>query len=179
MALDEPHHHHHGEALRLQSHPMSFECPEYWKNVYAQCSSLKEMEDLFSTCGISISYMREPLRLKSTAGTILQGCLTQIDRFRNQMTRSLCVYKVGITTNPVLRFHFYARGNYSKMSLLHITENMGVAQMLEAALLAMHISEKECRNERFGGDGPATLDHMGPHFLYIVGARADCGKPIS
>ena len=106
--------------------------------------------------------MREPLRLKSTAGTILQGCLTQIDRFRNQMTRSLCVYKVGITTNPVLRFHFYARGNYSKMSLLHITENMGVAQMLEAALLAMHISEKECRNERFGGDGPATLENQFP-----------------
>ena len=95
------------------------------------------------------------------------------------MTRSLCVYKVGMTTNPVLRFHFYALRNYSKMSLLHVTENLGVAQMLEAALIAMHISEKECRNERFGGDGPNTLDHVGPHFLYIVGARADCGKPIS
>ena len=133
---------------------------------------------IFHLWHFHLLYARTP-SVEITAGTILQGCLTQIDRFRNQMTRSLCVYKVGITTNPVLRFHFYARGNYSKMSLLHITENMGVAQMLEAALLAMHISEKECRNERFGGDGPATLDHMGPHFLYIVGARADCGKPIS
>ena len=177
--MGEPHHQRHRDKVSFQKHPMSSECPQYWKDLYESCSSIKEMEALFSTCGISTFYMQQSARLKATAGTILQGCLNHIERFRNQMTRSLCIYKIGITTNPVVRFHFYALGNYSKMWLLHVDDNMGAVEMLEAGLIAMHISEKECRNERFGGDGPTTLDHAGPHFLYIVGARADCGKAIS
>ena len=159
--------------------PLSLGSPEYWRNLYAQCITLKEKEQLFSTFGLNKMYADEPNRSRATAGTVLQRCLTNVERFRNQMNKRLCVYELGMTTNPLLRFHFYSRGNYSKMSLLHVTTDTGVAQMLEAALIALHISERECRNERFGGDGPSTSHHDGPHFVYIVGARADGNKPIS
>lgn len=94
------------------------------------------------------------------------------------MNRSLCVFKIGMTANPLLRFHFYAKGNYSHMSLLHVTKNIGVAQMLEAALIQTHMAEKQCRNEKLGGDGPPT-NQDGHYFVYIVGARADVFKRIS
>lgn len=160
--------------------PMSLGDPDYWRDLYARCPTLKDKENLFVSCGFDIVYQQnESLRSRSTAGTILQRCLNKIELFRSGMNRSLCVYKIGLSSNPVLRFHFYSRGNYTRMSLLHVTNELGVAQMLEAALLALHISEKECRNERFGGDGPNSSHHPGPHFVYIVGARADGRKPIA
>ena len=162
-----------------QQHPLSLGNPEYWRDLYSSCQTLTEKETLFANCGLEKVYLDETRLSTSTAGTVLQRCLTNIEKFRSRMTRSLCVYKLGLTTNPLLRFHFYTHRNYSKMTLLHCTPEIGVAQMLEAALISNHISEKECRNERFGGDGPNSVDHEGPHFVYIVGARADGGKPIS
>lgn len=151
--------------------------PDHLRDVYSSCKSLFEKEQLFTRYGLRVSYLDETRRKKSTAGTILQRCLTQVECFRCQMNKAVCVYKIGLTTNPLLRFHFYALGNYTKMSLVHVTDNMGLAQMLEAALISKHMGEAGCRNERFGGDGP-TSNNEDLHFVYIVGARADGRKPI-
>lgn len=65
------------------------------------------------------------------------------------------------------------------MSLLHVTSNLGSAQMLEAALIAGNISKRGCRNKKFGGDGPTSYEHHDSmFFVYVVGARADLFKPI-
>ena len=64
------------------------------------------------------------------------------------------------------------------MALLHVTENAGVAQMLEASLIAMHMSQTGCRNEKHGGECPSSCALEPFHFVYIVGARADCMKRI-
>ena len=141
-------------------------------------SALEHMEGAFKASGISITYLDAPKRLKATAGTILQRCCTKVEHFRNKMVRSLCVFKVGLTSDPVQRFGFYLEANYTCMSLLHVTANMAEAQMLEAAVIAATISEPGCRNERLGGDGPSKLTPYQLYFVYVVGARADCLKAI-
>ena len=95
-----------------------------------------------------------------------------------EMDHKLCVFKVGLTSSPIVRFEFYKDANYTHMSLLHVSENLGAAQMLEAALIALHISEKGCRNERYGGEGPPCSHGEKFHYVYVVGARADQLKPI-
>ena len=139
---------------------------------------LLEQENMFIQNGICVSYLAFRLREKATAGTILQRCLSQVESFRNRMNRQLCVFKIGLTAAPVTRFQYYKEANYSCMSLLHVTDNLGIAQMLEASLIAFNISERWCRNQRYGGEGPPHTVKEPLHFVYIVGARADQNKPI-
>ena len=142
------------------------------------CStSLNEIEKECCSHGITISYLPSQQRLRSTAGTILQRCLSKVEHFRTKMNKSLCVYKLGITADPCIRFFYYKEGNYTHMSLLHVSENLGTIQMLEAALISSHMFQKGCRNERLGGEGPpAQVEPF--YFVYIVGARADGRKSI-
>ena len=140
-------------------------------------SAVKEHEWLFQQHGIRVVYASYRQWYKSSAGTILQRCLLEVDRFRDKMSKALCVYKIGMTSNPIVRFSFYKDKNYTHMSLLHVTTNIGVAQMLEASVIAWHKSQPGCRNERSGGEGPPT-DKEPYHFVYVVGARADTFKAI-
>lgn len=141
--------------------------------------TLDVREREFLQHGICISYLSFSRRPKAnTAGSILQRCLSQVSQFRDRMGRKLCVYKLGLTSNPIVRFDFYKQDNYTHMTLLHATSNLGVAQMLEAALIAPNLSEKACRNERYGGEGPPCCEQQCFHFVYVVGARADQFKPI-
>ena len=50
--------------------------------------------------------------------------------------------------------------------------------MLEAALISANRSERECRNEKPGGEGPPSSGEEPFHYVYVVGARADQFKPI-
>lgn len=144
----------------------------------AESNDLKDREVLFIQHGICVAYLSARMKYRCSAGTVLQRCLAAVDQFRNRMTRSLCVYKVGMTSNPIVRFDFYKEANYSHMSLLHCTDNLGVAQMLEAALIASNLSEHGCRNQRYGGEGPPSVEHEPFHFVYVVGGRADQGRAI-
>lgn len=148
-----------------------------------QCPETETYENLekqHQVCllhGISISYLSFRHRNRATAGTVLQRCLSQVNSFRDRLGRKLCVFKLGLTSNPVVRFSFYKEANYTHMSLLHVSTNLGLCQMLEAALIAANLSEKECRNEKYGGEGPPSSDEPF-HFVYVVGARADQMKRI-
>lgn len=93
------------------------------------------------------------------------------------MNRKLCVYKVGLTSKPALRWEYYKEANYTHMVLLHFSSNLGLIQMLEAALIAANLNETGCRNERYGGEGPPS-ENEPFHFVYVVGARADTFKSI-
>lgn len=127
--------------------------------------------------GICVGYLSFPRSLNANAGTVLQRCLSQVNKFRDRIGRKLCVFKLGLTASPVVRFSFYQEANYTHMTLLHVSPNLGLCQMLEAALIASNISETGCRNERFGGEGPPTVQEPF-HYVYVVGARADRFKPI-
>lgn len=162
-------------------------CPGSYKPLYdvsshlplsCDCPSLREKELQFQQGGINVSYLSFPWKQNASAGTILQRCLSQVSKFRDRIGRSLCVYKVGLTSNPLIRFQFYRDANYTHMWLLHATGNLGVAQMLEAAVISSNLGEKGCRNQRYGGEGPPLKDDSAFHFVYVVGARADTMKPI-
>lgn len=143
-----------------------------------EAMSLEKLEMTCRKHEIAITYLATPKRERATAGTILQRCLYEVEKFRTKMTKCLCVFKLGLTTNSIIRFKFYKDDNYSHMVLLHVTENAGVAQMLEASLIAMHMSQTGCRNEKHGGECPSSCALEPFHFVYIVGARADCMKRI-
>ena len=111
--------------------PLSLGSPEYWRNLYAQCITLKEKEQLFSTFGLNKMYADEPNRSRATAGTVLQRCLTNVERFRNQMNKRLCVYKLGMTTNPLLRLKCW------KLHWLHCTSLKGNVAMNGLVVMAL------------------------------------------
>ena len=138
------------EPQLLQRHDDGYLIPH-------EAMSLEEFETMCRKHEIAITYLATPKRERATAGTILQRCLYEVEKFRTKMTKSLCVFKLGLTTNPIIRFNFYKDANYSHMALLHVTENAGVAQMLEASLIAIHMSQTGCRNEKHGGECPPTL----------------------
>lgn len=94
------------------------------------------------------------------------------------MGKRLCVFKLGLTSDPVLRWKFYQEDNYTHMAILHVSTNFGLIQMLEAALIASWIEEKGCRNQKYGGEGPPVSKEKQFHFVYVVGARADGHKSI-
>ena len=108
-----------------------------------------------------------------------QSCKGAFHKFAilEKLGKQLCVYKLGLTSNPALRFQFYKEGNYTHMTVLHVSCNLGLIQMLEAALIAANISES-CRNQRYGGEGPPGSIEEPYHFAYVVGARADSFKRI-
>ena len=112
-----------------------------------------------------------------TAGTVLQHCKLRVVRFRTQIGQNVCVFKIGYTSNPLVRFRSYMELNYSSMSLLHVTMCKGSAEMLEAALIDLYKGTTGCRNEKAGGDGPVHLQ-ADVFYVYIVGARADQAKRI-
>ena len=141
-------------------------------------AALKRLELDCQLHGICISYQHQRGRQNASAGTVLQRCLTQVNQFRNRMGKQLCVYKLGLTSKPILRYQFYKEANYSHMTILHVSTNLGLIQMLEAALIAAHVSEKGCRNQKYGGEGPPGSISEPFHFVYVVGARADCLKAI-
>lgn len=140
--------------------------------------SLYDREHDFHMNGICTSYSSYRSWDKSSAGTVLRRCLGQVDTFRNKIGRSLCVFKVGLTSDPILRFSFYKDASYTHMNLLHASENLGLIQMLEAALITFLFEEKGCRNERYGGECPPSTEQRNLFFVYVVGSRADQHKSI-
>lgn len=142
--------------------------------------TLKCLEYKFQMDGICVSYLGHARIYTATAGTILQRCISEVNRFRHRMGKKLCVYKIGLTSNPCVRFQFYKEANYTHMTLLHVSDQLGVVQMLEAALITMNKPEHACRNERPGGEGPpgSKNEHHNFFFVYVVGARADQMKAI-
>ncbi|CAE7219602.1 unnamed protein product [Symbiodinium natans] len=75
------------------------------------------------------------------------------------------VFKIGITCTPLMRFRAYDREGYQQMHLLHVTEEPGLVQMLEAALISEFQERPGCRNVARGGEGPVG---RAPYFAYLV-----------
>lgn len=70
---------------------------------------------------------------------LLFGVIISSERLPNTqaMSKSCAkapvVFKIGITCTPFLRWRAYEREGYQKMHLLHVTEEPGLVQMMEAA----------------------------------------------
>ena len=112
-----------------------------------------------------------------TCGKILSHCLDKVGAFRHGMGLRVCVFKIGVTANPLARFGSYAELNFNSMWLLHMSNSVDLIHMLEAAMVSSFHKHVGCRNKE-GTGGEGALNRLGnvpsgPYFLYVTGGRAD------
>ena len=132
------------------------------------CSSALDLK-LVEEDGIEFALMDEDSGRNCTE--ILNHCKAMIAQIRNTYGSALCVFKVGITADPLRRFHFYKIENFDKMYLLHGSDSVHLTDMLESALIQSHNEIPGCRNIKLGG--ARNMKGGAPYFTYCVAARAD------
>ena len=112
-----------------------------------------------------------------TCGKILLYAKEQVECMIKQVGKGLCIFKIGITTNPLMRYPSYLGLGYTTMWLIHVSGSLGLTLMLEASLIANFQDEPGCRNKKnSGGEGAMTTTSKPkkpPFFVYVVGGRAD------
>ena len=112
------------------------------------------------------------------AGRVLEHCQKMIHRLRLEAGGTeLVIYKIGITHDCSSRFELYKEKGWDQMTVMYRSDNLGLVEMLEAALISHHSGTKQCRNVARGGEGmrDRSLNPKfdPPYFCYCVVARAD------
>jgi hypothetical protein len=117
---------------------------------------------------------------------LFNHCLARVARIRRRTGGTqLCVFKIGITACPEIRWQSYVSNGYSCFQIVHASFELGLIEMLEL-LLIHHFSElepvKTLRNSRAGGEGMRDREgyplRPGPYLLYVAAARADQRQAI-
>ena len=113
------------------------------------------------------------------SGKLQDHCVRKIMSFRRSLGGlNLCVYKIGITSDLNQRWATYREQNFERMLCLHASNNVSVAEHLEAALILIFKQDKHgsLRNVNKGGEGMrqsgGKTRFCPPYFLYVVGANA-------
>lgn len=114
-----------------------------------------------------------PTASNPTCGKILSRCKNQISCFKTKIGNGICVFKIGVSANPVMRYISFVELGFTSMWVLEVSPSIGLIHMLEAALISEYASHVGCRNkEGSGGEGKAGQS-KGPYFVYVTGGRAD------
>lgn len=123
----------------------------------------------------AVSAARLPPPPQGKSGALAGAALHRAKQVVSQILDSLApvVFKIGITCTPFLRWRAYEREGYQKMHLLHVTEEPGLVQMMEAALISEFQGRAGCRNVAKGGEGPVG---QAPYFAYLV--VVSCGDGV-
>lgn len=124
--------------------------------------------------------MKVSLR-KPTCGKILAHCKAQIKSFREFLGGPLCIFKIGVTADPVERFEDYLKKSFTNMWVIYTSDELNTIHMLEAALISEFHILSGCRNAPdTGGEGGLNRkNHNGPpYFTYVTGGRADQLKRV-
>ena len=112
----------------------------------------------------------------ATCGKVLSHAKQQVTSFRETMGVQLCVFKVGVTANPILRFVSYLELGFSTMWLIASSHSIDLIHMLEAALISEFQQGTGCKNKP-GSGGEGALNRAKPaeppYYAYVVGGRAD------
>ena len=114
-----------------------------------------------------------------TCGKFLAHCKEKITSFREKVGIRLCIFKIGVTSDPCPRYELYREKGYTMMWLIAATSSIDLLHMLEAALISEFHQHVGCRNSKnTGGEGKLNGASVPPppYFLYVVGGRADQGR---
>ena len=123
----------------------------------------------------------------AVASKILWHCVKVINKVRQEHGgNALCVFKIGLTLQPLQRRQSYMEQNFESFVLLHKVcrpELLSMLEMLEAALIAeFHDNERCCRNKQLGGESMRDKSFMPrfppPYYAYCAAACAAQRKPI-
>ena len=80
------------------------------------------------------------------SGKILTHCKRMVCAFRESMGVSLCIFKIGVTADPVNRFSDYQTKAFSVMWIIYVSDDLSLTHMLEAALISEFNAASGCRN---------------------------------
>ena len=109
-------------------------------------------------------------------GRILEHCKEKKLSFREAMGIRLCVFKIGVTTDPLTRYQSYREKGFTSMWVIFSGDSVDLVHMLEAALVSEYHQHVGCRNQKgTGGEGALNrkLCVSPPFYVYVSGARAD------
>lgn len=150
---------------------------------FNELTSLGEMFDgenfdweVVRSYGLSNHCPKVTQKCALTCGKVLARARHQIENFVASMGLQLCVFKIGVSSNPVLRFVSYLKKNYSDMWVVSKSCSVDLIHMLEAALISHYALYTGCRNQ-LGSGGEGALNRANPprppYFLYVVGGMAN------
>ena len=110
-----------------------------------------------------------------SCGKVLAHAKAQITAFRETIGVRLCVFKVGVTSNPVHRYVSYLGLGFTSMWVITKSHSVDLIHMLEAACISHFSLHVGCRNQHeSGGEGALNrANPKPPFFLYVTGGRAD------
>lgn len=114
-----------------------------------------------------------------TCGKILEFCKCQVSNFREKIGIRICVFKLGVTADPITRYKFYEDLGFTTMWLIAELDSVDLVHMLEAALISEFCMHVGCRNKKgTGGEGALNRKPCAPppYYMYITGSRADNPK---
>ena len=123
----------------------------------------------------------------TTASKILWHCVKSINAIREQCGGpNLCIFKIGLTSNPIQRREGYRQQNFKCFAVIHrvnTTHLLGMLEMLEAALIAeFHDEQRCCRNRQLGGESMRDRFHNPrfppPYFAYVAATCAAQKEPV-
>lgn len=113
---------------------------------------------------------------RATCGKILLHCTEAVTCFRETIGIRICVFKVGVTSNPMKRYQGYMDLGFHAMWVIAVSPSIDLIHMLEAALVMEFHKHIGCRNKGgTGGEGALnkTEKSPGPYYVYVTGGRAD------
>ena len=122
-----------------------------------------------------------------TASKIRWHCVETINFVRGQCGGpALCVFKIGLTANPIKRREAYRKQNFKQFVIIHEVsrhELLGMLEMLEAALIAQfHDCQRCCRNKQLGGESMRDKNFAArfepPYYAYCAATNASQREPI-
>lgn len=111
-----------------------------------------------------------------TSGKILAHAKEQAESLVTKIGATLCIFKIGVSANPLLRYAAYIEMNYTEMWVIHVSSSLDTIHMLEAALISAFEPYMGCKNApQSGGEGALNRQKpvKPPYFVYIVAGRAD------
>ena len=156
-----------------------------WPSKETTCT-LKELADSFDaetfdwsltrSHGLSYRCAKEPRSGQQTCGRILSYCKDRVTSFREDIGIRLCVFKLGVTSNPIQRYIHYQQLGFNRMWIIAVSHSTDLIHMLEAALVSEYCKHVGCKNkEGSGGEGALNRNVKAPppYFMYVTGGRAD------
>ena len=109
-------------------------------------------------------------------GKLLKHCKNQVSSLREKIGIRICCFKIGITSNPPLRFASYMEKNFNCMWVIAVSNSIDRISMLEAAVISEFQKHVGCKNEPdTGGEGALNRKTRAepPYYLYVTAGKAD------
>lgn len=89
--------------------------------------------NILKPLGIVDKCMPSPQADRAICGKILAHSKDKVTLLRERIGVRVCIFKIGVTANPIARYKLYVDQGYATMWLIHKSNSLDLVHMLEAA----------------------------------------------